>query len=125
MHAYSIEIPAPPVISGNPLTAVSPGSTVTVMCKSNGTSPLTRLVWYRDGRQVGIRYAVVGSFVENVYEFKADGRSQINLECRLEFPPTQLKLATSVVIIPQGTQTIRFSLCSTLALFTLYHNKNA
>ena len=97
-------LPGPPVIYGYEDKPVSPGSTVSLVCISNGTQPDARLTWYRAGRQVDITYSVQGSQIINEYEFTADaGRfDQLNVTCRLEYRPAKLVLIDSILIRMQG-----------------------
>lgn len=60
---------------------------MTAVCRSEGTSPDTQLVWYVDGRPVDRSYAVSRGYVENEYRFAVTS-TPIQPECRLVFPPT-------------------------------------
>jgi len=103
-HAFQTftALPGPPKITGNPVEPVSPGTRVTVICESAGTSPDTRLIWYNGGRPVAVNYAVSGNYVRNVYTFTAETGPPLTLTCRLDFSPANLQLSTEVVISMQG-----------------------
>lgn len=123
-----IELPEPPKITGNPTRPVSPGSSVSLVCQSKGKSPDTRLVWYRDGRQIDINYAVFGNYVRNEYVFTAKTGSPTTLECRLEYRPADLVLSDTVVVAVQGnclltqTNNLPQGACRTYAKFVCYCN---
>lgn len=72
---------------------VPPGSTIRLVCRSNGASKFTRLIWLQDGKVVDESFTIADGFVVNELEFKADYSSQINLQCQLDFPPMSLRLS--------------------------------
>lgn len=78
---------------------------MSVVCLSNGTAPETRLIWYRDNRQVDISFSSVGNQIRNEYEYTVRSETAETLECRLEYPPIDLRISKSVTIYKQGTNT--------------------
>lgn len=82
---------------------MEPGSRITLVCRSRGTSQFTRLMWYSGDEVVDSSYSIVGDFVTN--EFMVDMSENLDktLECRLEFEPTDLRISEIAVIEVAGT----------------------
>jgi len=77
-------------------------SDVELRCSSLGTSPFTRVIWYRDGVPVDSTYMITGASVINTYIFTAYVEDNSKLECRVEFDPTNLEMTAPANIRVQG-----------------------
>ena len=74
---------------------------MTAVCRSEGTSPDTQLIWYVNGRPVDRTYAVSGRYVENEYRFTVTSNPS-QPECRLVFSPTDKTDSAYAVYTVQG-----------------------
>lgn len=83
--------PGNPVITGVPPTPVAPGTRVTIVCRSLGTSSAVWLIWYKNGLELDNSYGVVGRHVENSYDYIASLGDTMPLECRLEYQPLSIR----------------------------------
>lgn len=104
-----------------PIAPVLPGAQVRLVCRSHGTSELTRLVWYNNGFPVDTTYAIVGDHIVNDYVVDTSSGADVSLECRLEFPPTGLQISELAVIRVRGmlppdadTLFVKLELCAVL-----------
>lgn len=73
------------------------------MCRSKGTSSITRLIWYQSGRAVDSSYDISGDYVINEYDFEVT-QASASLECRLEFQPSDLRLSAFANIPIEGSE---------------------
>lgn len=100
-----VVIPGKPLITGVPQGAVASDTRAELICRSRGNSPYTKLIWFRDGREVDRSFAVVGDFIENKYSFRVTMNNAAGLECRLLFSATDYEASTFASINVQGEAT--------------------
>ena len=91
------------MISGVPANPVEPGKIISLQCRSLGTSPLTRLLWFKNGREIGSpSYKVEGDYIVTSLDYTAQEGDTKPIECRLEFQPTSLRLSDFANIVTIG-----------------------
>lgn len=83
---------------GAPQGSVSPGDRISLVCRSRGTNPDTRVIWLRDGVTVDTTYAISSGYVINQYDFVAPREDLAKMECRVEFRLTGLELSKIAII---------------------------
>ena len=87
--------PGKPIITGVPTQPVNPGKVVELECRSLGTSPITKLLWFKNGQELGQRsYTVEGDYVVTRLTHVAELGDTTPIECRLEFQPKNLRIST-------------------------------
>lgn len=99
-----------------PADAVEPGKVVTLQCRSLGTSSKTKLIWYKNGREIGTRsYRVEGDYVVTSLTYTTRQGDIEPIECRLEFQPSNLRLSDYANIVLIGmVLTLLFISCFSL-----------
>lgn len=88
----SLDTPSALDITGAPNTAQLPGTVLRLTCRSQGTSPLTRLTWHLDNALMDSSYRIEGAYVVNEYNYTVPESGVASFECRLNYPPTGLLL---------------------------------
>ena len=95
-------LPGPPVITGNTGRSLSLGSALNLVCTCNTTTAGVRLTWEMDGRTVDIDYRRQGDQIVNEYSVKGRTGPDINMTCKMEFPPANHVLTDSTLVKMQG-----------------------
>lgn len=92
-YTLSLELPGPLTITGTPSSAQLPGTVLSLVCRSRGTSPATRLVWYLDDVPMDSSYMIEDSYVTNSYNYTVPSSGMARLECRLDYAPENMQLS--------------------------------
>ena len=94
--------PGDPVIIGTPEKAVAPFTKLTLKCQSLGTAEATRLIWFRNGRELDSSYYTKDGYTINEFEMVARLGESAPLECRLEYPPLNIRQPAYADIVVLG-----------------------
>lgn len=97
------ELPGQPEIIDAPTAVVDIDTKIKVTCRCRSSADGAQLVWYRDGRPADVTFSASDGYVINEYELKLSAAGgQALLTCRLDYPPADLHLNTSLTIQAQG-----------------------
>ncbi|XP_067929075.1 hemicentin-1-like [Watersipora subatra] len=94
--------PGTPAITGVPKTPIGFGMRVNLTCQSLGTSVSTRLIWFKNGRELDSSYSTQDGYVINRYDYMTTIGDPSPLECRLEHQPLNIRESAFANIVPLG-----------------------
>ena len=75
---------------------------VNLTCQSLGTSVSTRLIWFKNGRELDSSYSTQDGYVINRYDYMTTIGDPSPLECRLEHQPLNIRESAFANIVPLG-----------------------